>query len=117
MYFATVSQSPFSSGEVFHNAQGYQKDVRKAIVTGLNPLLVAGKYSTMFLSCLGCFIACTRLNPLLVAGKYSTDEIEVTSDTRSGDKGLNPLLVAGKYSTKKQYEGKIKKAKRVSIPF
>jgi len=37
------SQSPFSSGEVFHNTEA---EKRWNYVQSLNPLLVAGKYST-----------------------------------------------------------------------
>jgi len=40
-----VSQSPFSSGEVFHMPQ-FAPDGWAAGIEGLNPLLVAGKYST-----------------------------------------------------------------------
>jgi len=40
---------------------------------GLNPLLVAGKYSTCSTAVYATRgIAHSRLNPLLVAGKYST---------------------------------------------
>jgi len=65
------SQSPFSSGEVFHK----EKVDGVKVATGklcLNLLLVAGKYST---GNMGIKLTCGTvicLNPLLVAGKYST---------------------------------------------
>jgi len=89
----------------------------------LNPLLVAGKYSTMFRFTPGEInIAGLGLNPLLVAGKYSTDGKSfyfVESDT-SGQRCLNPLLVAGKYSTLLLYIINLatnQKGVCVSIPF
>jgi len=68
------SQSPFSSGEVFHipaNVGICRLDLKSLC---LNPLLVAGKYSTSgFNRNMHLPIPIPNcLNPLLVAGKYST---------------------------------------------
>jgi len=68
------SQSPFSSGEVFHFSTLYSTIIPQPGEC-LNPLLVAGKYSTKRFASRSnhprpCPTRC--LNPLLVAGKYST---------------------------------------------
>jgi len=67
----SASQSPFSSGEVFHLVS--EPQMNPGSYQGLNPLLVAGKYSTSGnppAAAHRALISC--LNPLLVAGKYST---------------------------------------------
>jgi len=46
-----------------------------------------------------------RLNPLLVAGKYSTHMYNGDGETAFIRLCLNPLLVAGKYSTYIEREG------------
>jgi len=57
------------------------------------------------------------LNPLLVAGKYSTiAEAKKLRTESAAMNGLNPLLVAGKYSTKKT-RGMRQQQTAVSIPF
>jgi len=43
-----TSQSPFSSGEVFHHVSTISGGIRGVTPVSLNPLLVAGKYSTLW---------------------------------------------------------------------
>jgi len=68
-----LSQSPFSSGEVFHTKIGKEGHHERRNPNRLNPLLVAGKYSTSSNSNRSVEIFSLGLNPLLVAGKYSTN--------------------------------------------
>jgi len=95
------SQSPFSSGEVFHPGNFRHNSNLRHTGSRLNPLLVAGKYSTLYGKIMCCLMLFKPfcLNPLLVAGKYSTCPHALRTEAEWPAPCLNPLLVAGKYST------------------